>query len=156
MSFRVIVCGSRNWRRAEPIRALLARLKEEHYSDVLVIAGGAPGADSVAAMVCRALGITCREILADWAGKGKAAGPARNARMLTLSPHEVHAFKDDIDASLSRGGTENMLRQAIKAQIPAFVHGSDGSCLEIELCPPGRPLWERASTPTALQITLPA
>lgn len=57
-------------------------------------------------------------------GLGRAGGPARNKLMLKEGkPTEVHAFKDDLDYTLTRGGTENMMRLALDAGVPVTLNG---------------------------------
>ena len=58
---------------------------------------------------------------ADWPGHGKAAGPIRNKLMLAQRPHLVVAFKDEFDHTLTRGGTENMVRIAREAGVKTMV-----------------------------------
>lgn len=116
----VIVCGSRDWQDGEPVARALTRLAEKHH-DLEIIHGGARGADAIADAIARRLGLRVRPELADWKGKGRGAGPERNRRMLALHPALVLGFKDGAAPTLATGGTENMLRIALQAGVPAFL-----------------------------------
>jgi hypothetical protein len=109
---RVIVTGSRDWADYQLIRARLAKLPPGS----LVIQGGAPGADQLAAMACAALGIECLTCPADWAKHGKAAGPIRNQVMLDKRPGLVLAFPLP-----SSRGTWDMVAKAKAQGVPVEV-----------------------------------
>ena len=123
----VIFCGSRGWRGWGEIRAKLGELQREHRSELVVVTGGARGADMLAKSGCMAMGIAHREILADWVGKGRAAGPIRNRQMLELGPAAVYAFKEarDWNAKLETGGTEHMVRIALLAKVPCYLYDGE-------------------------------
>jgi|CXWL01.1.fsa_nt_gi hypothetical protein len=117
---RVIFCGSRDWTDYATI--------EHHMSDMamsadglVVVHGGARGADVLAGAAARTLGLFEEEHPADWVGRGRAAGHERNRLMLDLGADHVIAFKDNFDHTLRRGGTENMIRIAREAGISTFV-----------------------------------
>lgn len=127
MHRHVIFCGDRAYLGWQEIRAKLTDLRQRYRSELVVVSGGARGADMLAKSSCIALGIEHREILADWVGHGRAAGPIRNRQMLQLGPVAVYAFKRAIawDSTLEHGGTEHMVRIALLAKVPA--HHYDGS-----------------------------
>lgn len=134
---RVIVCGSRNYNRTGTIHMILDGLYAKYGDDLYVVQGGAPGADTIALEWCKAkwLGRDFRHgwtYPAEWdkyIRKEKwRAGHERNQRMLEEGlleypdePRAVFAFKDDFDWSLSKGGTEQMVRIAKEAGIHTFV-----------------------------------
>jgi hypothetical protein len=126
---RVLVCGSRDYSATKPIEIYLTGLKVEYGDDLVVIEGGAKGADSIAADWCKRNGFVKGEnwlqfpiTEEDWGKRGKAAGVIRNKQMLDEGkPDLVLAFKDDFDWFLGSGGTENMVLQATKANVPAYV-----------------------------------
>lgn len=88
---------------------ILQALDENTSPGDIVIAGKAPGVDTLAVEVARAKGLRTVEIPAEWDRLGKRAGPIRNSEMLSLNPHIVLAFHDNIDASR---GTKNCVEQA--------------------------------------------
>lgn len=120
MSYRVIFCGSRDWHSWHPILAAVEEIHGAH-PDLVVITGGARGADEMVDRFARNNGIPVEKFPADWQGRGQAAGPIRNAAMLAAGADEVVAFKDDFDYSMRRGGTENMIRIAQRAGVPTRV-----------------------------------
>ena len=77
----------------------------------LVIAGGARGADTIAAEWAKARDIPCEVYMADWDGLGPKAGPIRNQRMLDEGkPDLVVAFPGGRD-------TADMMRRARSAGV---------------------------------------
>lgn len=122
---RAILCGSRDWSDPAPILRAIQRLAGLADRPE-VIHGGARGADAIAAGIAAGLGLSVRAELADWVGRGKAAGPERNQRMLQLRPDLVIAFKDGFNYALSRGGTENMVKIAKAAGVPCYLFSHDG------------------------------
>jgi hypothetical protein len=80
-----------------------------------VISGGARGADTMAEMVAKELGLSFRCYRAEWGTYGLKAGPMRNQRMLDEGkPDVVMAFHQDIGKSR---GTADMIRRAKRAGV---------------------------------------
>jgi hypothetical protein len=97
-----------------------------------VIEGGALGADACIKSWVQAArpsdyDLRLLSVPAHWKAHGKAAGPFRNQEMLALlqataaETKLVIGFKDDPNEILNKGGTENMIRQAWQARIPAVI-----------------------------------
>lgn len=108
---RVLVCGDRNWTDEDGIRRVLKGLIEP----LVVIHGGARGADSLAGKVAEELGHEVEVYPADWQRYGKAAGVLRNQQMLDEGkPDFVLAFHADLSRSK---GTADMVRRAVAAGI---------------------------------------
>lgn len=113
-TFRVLICGGRDYadsvaveRRLEAGRARLAGTGRE----LVVIEGGASGADAFAHRWAHRNGVKLETYPADWEAHGKAAGPIRNAHMLSTMPDVVLAFPGG-------RGTADMVRRARLAGIP--------------------------------------
>ena len=85
---RVLVCGGRDYRNPAKVRAVLSDLRKERGIDLL-IHGAASGADSAADAWARVVGVDQVHFPANWNGRGKAAGPYRNALMLQLMPPDL-------------------------------------------------------------------
>lgn len=125
---RVLVCGSRHWEDVWIVQSTLEGLywrhKRENRGPMIVIEGGAIGADFMAASWANYktdLEVVLEEYPADWNTYGKAAGPIRNKQMLDEGkPTLVVAFTDNLEESK---GTNNMVTQAKKAGIPVYVIG---------------------------------
>lgn len=115
---RVLVCGSRDWKKRGPIQLVLRGMIVE--IDTVVIHGAAPGADSIAHMVAEELRFDCDPYPADWDTHGKKAGPIRNQQMLDEGkPDVVFAF---VTRPLAESrGTADMVRRAKKAGVPVYV-----------------------------------
>ena len=107
---RVLVCGGRDYTDAETVSRTLAELRKTR-GIALVIAGGARGADTLAADWAKAVGIPCEVYMADWEGLGRKAGPIRNQRMLDEG-------KPDLVVAFPGGrGTAGMVRIARAAGV---------------------------------------
>jgi hypothetical protein len=95
---RLLVCGSRTFTDDRFLfRVLDGFLKEarDTQEDIVIIAGGARGADHFAERWANFDRVPCEEYPADWATHGKAAGPIRNQQMLDDGkPDLVLAFVD--------------------------------------------------------------
>lgn len=121
----VLVCGAREWSDAAMVQAHLDRLLLS-ADKVLVVAGGARGADRAAQQWAKSQDpakVKLEVHPADWKGEGKKAGMSRNQRMLDRLDElakrgckvRVLAFKDGFGSSPS--GTENMVAIAKTAKV---------------------------------------
>jgi len=123
---RVLITGSRDWPNQPAIAgALLAQWLEWGKPPMTIVHGGATGADSMAEGVLdpklRADGTLKVEVHpAAWDVHGRAAGPIRNAQMVSLGADLCMAFIKDN----SRGAT-NCLELAEAAGIPVVVYRLD-------------------------------
>lgn len=80
-------------------------------NSIIVIQGGATGADEHARTWCYVAGVQCITCLALWEKHGKAAGPIRNQKMLDdFQPELVLAFAGG-------RGTADMVRRAKAAGV---------------------------------------
>jgi hypothetical protein len=111
---KVLVCGGRDFDDRAALDAALDRLHAQQRF-TLVIAGGAPGADTMAEEWARDRGIRTRIFRARWSIYGRAAGPIRNARMLRKGrPDLVVAFPGG-------KGTAGMVALAREAGVEVVV-----------------------------------
>lgn len=115
---KVLICGDRNWKDRMKIRFRLQQLLDEVEEFFTIIEGGARGADTIAREEAERLGIRFEEVPADWSQYGRAAGPIRNAAMLSMQPSLVIAFHSDL---LHSKGTMDMVRRARQANIEVEV-----------------------------------
>lgn len=107
---RAIVCGGRNYSDRNRVYETLDRLVRERGLTT-VIEGGAGGADQLARGWAFTRGFSVQTFHAKWSEHGRAAGPLRNAQMLSeASPDFVVAFPGG-------PGTANMVRQARAAGV---------------------------------------
>lgn len=104
----VLVCGGRSYRDRDALYAALDGLVP---APTHIIAGAAPGADTLAAEWACDRGITPGAFYADWEMYGNAAGPMRNQQMLDDGkPNLVVAFTGG-------RGTADMVRRAKAAGV---------------------------------------
>ena len=109
---RVLVYGGRTWMdvKGRPAR-YLNRLRDNYGTTLIVIEGGADGADREARLWCRKHGVHCATVEATWDVNGPSAGPLRNMAMASLQP--------DLGIECTGGrGTANMRKQLKAAGIP--------------------------------------
>jgi len=86
---------------------------------VILIHGGAPGADTLAGQIGVELGFIIECHPAEWDKYGKAAGPKRNIEMLEREPDLVLAFHKDLNESR---GTAHTVREAFKRGMRVFTY----------------------------------
>lgn len=102
---RVLVCGGRDYDDGDRVDDVLTDIRIEFGPITMLIQGGADGADGLAAEWAERNGVPYLTVPANWKAHGNAAGPIRNAAMLTHLPELVVAFPGG-------KGTANMVAQA--------------------------------------------
>lgn len=108
---RVLVTGGRDYKDKDKVWHELDLLKERSSTPIVIIEGGATGADAFAAEWARLQGDDPDEYPAAWKQYGKAAGAIRNQQMLDEGkPDVVFAFQGG-------NGTKDMVVRAIKAGV---------------------------------------
>lgn len=113
---RVLVCGGRKYPNGSLVFTELNEA-EAYYGDIIVIQGGATGADEFAKQWALSKGLCCLEVPAAWDTYNSSAGKIRNGWMLKFAaPHIVMAFPGG-------AGTEDMCKQAGAAGIPVYRMG---------------------------------
>lgn len=119
-NIRVLVCGGRNYNDRAAVYRELDDLERSH-GITLVIHGGAPGADDLAESWAISRCVPHRWFTAEWTRLGKAAGPARNARMLAEGkPDVVLAFpggRGTADSEADRSEAADLVRRALEAGV---------------------------------------
>lgn len=114
---KVLVCGSREYQDRAKMAQVLGCLPISSLCH-----GAARGADLLAGGWATANGVPVVSFPAAWDLHGKKAGPIRNRRMLKeFGPDLVIAFKDDFDRMLRRGGTEDMVKIALRANVKTWL-----------------------------------
>lgn len=117
---RIIYTGDRHWSDPHTVYSVLTGLQEQ-FPGHTVVHGAAKGADRHVNTIAKRLGLPIEPHPADWNAYGRRAGYVRNAEMAKLGAGLVVGFKADIDTTLLTGGTEMMIRLALKAGIPAVL-----------------------------------
>lgn len=112
---RILVCGTRNFTSKEAILRVLNQVDKGS----LVIAGEARGADTIAKILAKDLGLEYLGFPADWNRYGRGAGTIRNQQMLDEGrPNVIYAFYMDQEDRRNSKGTKDMVRRAQKAKLP--------------------------------------
>lgn len=110
MQQKVLVCGGRDYRNSAQLFRIL---DVAHYANpiVLLIAGGAKGADTLAVAWADSRLVARRVFNADWNADGRAAGSIRNQKMLDEG-------KPDLVIAFPGGrGTADMIARAERANV---------------------------------------
>ncbi len=118
----VLITGSRDWADSRMIARYVRGLYREALEDdvwLVLMHGGARGADQLVNAPANRLGIEVRVVEPDWS-TGNGAGFARNIEMLDKRPERVGAF------SLGTSGTQHTIDQAKARGIPVDLHGHGG------------------------------
>jgi hypothetical protein len=116
MMFKVLVCGSRFYEDQPEVNRVLdiiASKKGKH--NVLIITGGAIGADEFARKWAVSRKVNHLVMYAPWEVMDKGAGPWRNRKMLKKKPHLVVAFR--VNKPGENRGTDDMCDIAENAGI---------------------------------------
>ena len=111
MAMKILVTGTRRYADERRVAEVLDALEP-----TLVIEGAAKGADKLAHEWAIDRGVANDRYHAEWERYGRAAGPIRNERMLKEgAPDLVVAFPE-----AGGRGTQNMMKQALKAGVPVI------------------------------------
>lgn len=123
---KILITGSRDWQDYATIHLALSRVIKEYFApnkpkreDVLIIHGGAMGADSLAGEWATAYKAPQKVYTPDWKGQGKKAGILRNQQMLDENPDIalVIAFWKN-----KSKGTAHMINYAKKAGKKVIIY----------------------------------
>lgn len=128
---RILVCGGRdlnedavwNWLNTfghQDVANAMERAGKWGATITSVIHGNASGADKAAEKWAESEGIRVHSYPANWRKHGKAAGPMRNARMLSDGRPEV------VIAFPGGRGTADMVRQAEAEGVPVVYPAALG------------------------------
>lgn len=115
---RVAIVGSRGFTDHDIIRRAINHLEHVYQENLIIVSGGAMGADSIAEQVARELHIKTIIHYPDWKHFGKSAGFRRNALIVDDSDIVI-AFFADGPRSL---GTMNTVQNARSAQKTIHIY----------------------------------
>jgi hypothetical protein len=112
---RILVTGSRDWTDGDLIRQEMRRAVADFgpADQVVIVHGGARGADAIAESIARGVGLDVECHPAAWDTRGRAAGIIRNSEMVNAGADVCLAFI----RNQSRGAT-HCADAAEKAGIP--------------------------------------
>lgn len=110
--FRVIIAGSRKYNDYETLRNKCNHILSQKMADtnvkIIVLSGGASGADALGERYAKEYGLQIERHPADWDIYGRAAGPIRNAEMADCADALI-AFPKKGETNK---GTHNMINMA--------------------------------------------
>jgi hypothetical protein len=114
--YRVLVTGSREWAELAPVWGPLKDACDTHGTDrIIIVHGGARGADALAAEYASTYGMRSEPHPARWHEFGKSAGFRRNAEMVALGADLCLAFYKQ---GAGNKGTDHCAKLAEAAGIP--------------------------------------
>jgi len=111
---KILVCGSRIFTSFDYMDCILGG--ENNGDDLVIISGGAKGADELAAKWAEAYDFESQVFPADWDKHGKSAGYIRNQQMIDQEPDIVIAFWDG-----KSKGTRHTIGLAHRAKINVLI-----------------------------------
>lgn len=120
---RVLIYGGRDWVNRDTTWDFLDDLDRKNYfpEDMVVVNGGARGADSLGASWAATSGYGVETYPADWDKHGKAAGHIRNQQMLDTGIDMAIEFPGG-------RGTDDMRRRLNKAKVRVITYeGEDNN-----------------------------
>lgn len=119
---RIMVTGSRDWDNKQTIDHALFNYwyTAGRVNDIVLVEGGAKGADALAKGCWEAAGLQTEQYPADWDQYGKRAGILRNLRMLDTQPEAVLAFIKRNSPGATHAATE-----AERRGIPVYYYRED-------------------------------
>lgn len=112
-AFRILVCGGRDWSNYTMVSGVLDGFRQEYHEKgqpIVIVQGGAVGADFLAKRYAIEYDIPYEEFVAEWNKYGRAAGPMRNSAMLESGIDVVVAFPGG-------RGTQDTVKKAEKLGI---------------------------------------
>lgn len=115
---KVLMFGARDWTDENAVRREIRRLKRKYGNRLLIIEGGAPGADQMARVYGHMADVHVAEVVALWSTRHRAAGPQRNTMMLMMGPDEAICFHADLGKSK---GSADMKKRCDRAGVPVKV-----------------------------------
>jgi len=121
---RVLVTGDRNFTDGTFVRDVLVEFQRRSGlppEQLVLIHGGARGADTLAGHHATLLEWSVECYPANWNEHGKAAGPIRNKQMLDSGIDVCLAFHNNI---VDSKGTANMIGQCRKVGKPIALYGN--------------------------------
>lgn len=117
--FRILVCGGRDWDNWTLTSGVLDGFREQFHekgTPIVIVEGGARGADTLAKEYAVKHNIPFEEFVAEWNKYGRGAGPVRNSKMLKSGIDVVIAFPGG-------RGTQDTIGKAEKMGIRVLTPG---------------------------------
>lgn len=114
---RVVIAGGRDYKNFDEakryIDACLSKIRKK--SNIIIVSGGARGADTIGEHYAKENGFKVEKYPADWKRYGRSAGPRRNKQMAEVSDYVI-CFWDE-----KSKGTKTMIDYAIKYDKPLKI-----------------------------------
>ena len=114
---RVVVAGCRDYTDYENAKQFIdfciSNIRKNN--EIIIVSGGAKGADMLGERYARENGLKIERYLADWETYGKSAGPRRNMQMAKVCDYVI-CFWDG-----KSSGTASMIAYAKERNIPIRI-----------------------------------
>lgn len=124
--YKIIVAGSRSFNNYSEAESILNHIIQNYNSnDVVIVSGGARGADKLGELFAMKKGLKLKVFPANWNKHGKAAGPIRNQEMAEFGTHCI-VFWD----GKSRGSLD-MMKRAKKESLKLLVYNFSEKTIKI-------------------------
>jgi hypothetical protein len=87
---RIVIAGSRDYNNYDEAKKFIDEcLLEIARDDIIVVSGGASGADAIGERYATENGFEIEKYAAEWKKYGRAAGPKRNKEMAEISDYVI-------------------------------------------------------------------
>ncbi len=110
---RVLLTGSRTWKKRGPVEALMLGMRDATF----ILGDNPSGLDAIAKKVAEDNKLSHIVKIADWDKFGDGAGPKRNGDMVAEKPNVAFAFKQQAESV----GTEDCMRKCVHAGVPVYL-----------------------------------
>ena len=122
---KVIVAGGRGFTDREGLLKAFHDFMEPYKNEqIVIVSGGARGADAIGEWIGKEYGITTVIMRAQWDKFGKSAGYRRNEQMAQYATHLLAAWDG------ASKGTKHMIDIATKAGLTVQIHSYQGESVE--------------------------
>lgn len=112
---KIIVAGSREFDNYEYLKTKLDYYLQNIKEEIVIISGGAKGADTLGETYAKEKGYQIKQYLANWVKFGKQAGYIRNKEMALIADYCI-VFWDD-----KSKGSKHMIDLALKYRLKVKV-----------------------------------
>lgn len=122
---KVIVAGGRDFTDREGLLKAFHQFMEPYANEqIVIVSGGAKGADAIGEWIGKEYGITTVIMRAQWEKFGKSAGYRRNEQMAQYGSHLLAAWDG------ASKGTKHMIDLAKQYGLITQIHSYQGESVE--------------------------
>ncbi len=122
--YKICIAGGRDFNNYSVLRKIMDLVLKDYDQNIVIISGGAHGADSLGELYAREHDIPLETYPADWKNDWKGAGFTRNKQMAIVAD-ELIAFWDG-----ESHGTKHMINEMISQNKPVKIFDYLGNSIK--------------------------